>query len=257
MMRLSPDELDPMTGLRFVSLAMPGVGPAEQIATARAFIRHHPRDATLVWGLGHEWCETKPPERPFPFWLYGDSGTYVRHILLSPSEIPRSVGVAARRLKVLFGRSPPKGPANGYEAGHLWWKKATAPDPNMKRPREGEPIDGPMPAIAALSEFIEEVDPGRLVFVVPPVFANMIPLPGSVAALRRDACNAAIRDVISTQPAIALIDLVQDTPATRDSANFVDAGHYRDNIARMVEQAIADALVAEPDLRSKQMAIQP
>jgi hypothetical protein len=144
---------------------------------------------------------------------------------------------------MLLKWSPPKGPENGYEPDHPYWLKLTQPDANMEKPISGEPVDAPMPAVSDLKAFLSDLDAQvRLLFVVPPTFANMIPKPGSPAALRRTACDEGIRQIVSQKPSADLLNLLQDTPATRNPANFVDAGHYRDNIARTVERSISVAL---------------
>ena len=112
MMRLSPEQLDGLTGLRFVSLAMPGVGPAEQIASARAFIGHHPGEIVVVWGLSNEWCEVQPPTTPFPFWLYDK----FRSRILAKHTLPEnSVRATQRKIKMLIGWSQAKSTADGYD----------------------------------------------------------------------------------------------------------------------------------------------
>ena len=225
MMRLSPDELDRLTGLRFVSLAMPGIGPAEQIATARTFLQSHP-GATIVWGAGHEWCEAKPPQRPFPFWLYEGRASYLWNVF-GERETFR---ITARRIKMLLGVSPPKGPVNGFEPDHPWWKRQAQPDANSPRPVDAEPLEAPMPAVADLAG----LELRNVLFVIPPMFAAL-PVLNSPAAKRKDLCDQRLGRI---GPVLDLLDI----PSARDPANFVDRGHFRNNVARDVEQAISEAI---------------
>jgi hypothetical protein len=72
---LSPGRLDPVTGLHFVQLTVPGTGPREQFAVMSWFARHHTRIGAIVLVADSGWCTqdaTLPMSNPFPFWLYAE-----------------------------------------------------------------------------------------------------------------------------------------------------------------------------------------
>ena len=244
-MRIAPYQLDAMTGRSFVSLAVPGVGPLEQVSIAAAFVRNHDeREITLVWGLGDEWCRSHYEPLPFPQWLYDRSHVGYLANLLKPSTIR----LAIRRAQIMLGLSPPAAPADGYERLHPYWLRQ--PDVAAVRainaPAFGEAPDMPTPYIDRLADLIRSLgDDDHALLLFPPIFANTIPPAGSSAERRMLACKLSVKEIAANRPNIQFLDMQQATPTTRDPSNFLDAVHYIDSVARVVEQAIAATLISQ------------
>lgn len=237
-MRLAPHRLNEMTRLSFVMLAMPGLDPQTQITVAQAFIRSHKgRGVTLVWGLGDEWCRTHHEPIPFPRWLYEPSEIqYVRHLLT-----PRATRTALRRVLIMIGLRRPEGTLDGYEPDHPFWNRETdlRTLATIAPSSEGEPVDAPMPLIQELAQFARNSS-ARLIFIFQPVFANYAPIAGSPAEMRLNRCKAQLQRLPG-----AFIDMQAQSKLVSDPSSFLDAGHFRDNVAREVERHIADAIATD------------
>ncbi len=242
---LSPARLDPVTGLHFVQLTVPGTGPREQFAVMSWFARHHARIGAIVLVADSGWCTqdaTLPMSNPFPFWLYADGlGEYLANVFST-----RALDLGYRRIVMALGLRRPSDPAGywDYEAGKAWAfnpaipVEAAPPAPTPDRRFE-------FPAIAQLSKRLENVPPAvPLIVVLPPVFFTELPRNGSADAARLSQCKEALARLVAGRPGSAFLDFLRDTPVARDPKNFMDAAHYRAGVAMLIEAEIAKVLAA-------------
>jgi hypothetical protein len=244
---LSPHRLSEATGLKFVQLTVPGANVREQIAMMHWFVRHHADIGALVLALDERWCVTDPalPLRsPFPFWLYGDSDlVYLANVLST-----RTLRDTFRRVGAAFGPpvvADPTGYAD-YEAGKVWNFKPRKPVPaegfpsRDERPFRREPD---FPGLILLDALLEEIPATTpVVIVLPPQFHTQLPPSGTGAARFRDYCKWQMALRAERGPGSAFIDFLVDSDVARQPENFMDEGHYRSNVATVVEAKIAGAL---------------
>ena len=238
---LKPAELSQATGARFVQLTMPGTGPREQIAVLRWFVRHHVHADALVIVTDPVWCTDDPAMpilNPFPFWLYSDSDIeYVGYLFSS-----RALGRMKRRLQLGAGVRTPSAP-DGY-----WDYELLAHSDFRPAPPQDEPdgtatgADSQFPAIERLAGFIASVPNVPVVLVMPPIIASDLPRPGTRGAARLAACKGALARLVAGRPYSNFLDFRVDDPLTRDPKNFLDPMHYRAQVARRIEQRIAESL---------------
>jgi hypothetical protein len=247
---LSPERLKDRTGLAFVQLSVPATGPKEQLVLVEWFLRHRARPArALVLGVDGTWCRADPDlanDKPFPFWLYSESPlAYARGLVRFDilEELPR-------RLAYVFGADGERARPDGYwdyEADYLGLGFGT--DPALRQRLDISPGDdaanptGRFPAAEALAERLA-VLPGdlALVLVFPPGYVAVQPRPGTPRAAAEEACKARFRALAAARPRTAVVDWRTDRPLNRDPALFFDQTHYRQPIARAVENDVAAAL---------------
>uniref|UniRef100_UPI0022EB177E hypothetical protein n=1 Tax=Falsiroseomonas oryzae TaxID=2766473 RepID=UPI0022EB177E len=193
MQLISPARLDAATGLRFVSLTVQGSGVREQAALLGWFLRHRPSPpAAIVVGVDTMTCATGAApmqSHPFPFWLYEESTLgYLGGLFRSDSAEHALLRIRARLNGGPFGR------ADGYEDYEQGWRGRWSAGDAI--PGSGPLADGPgpFPGVAALSAALRALpDSTAVVLVVPPVFAPLLPPPGSAAARNGTACLDALR----------------------------------------------------------------
>jgi hypothetical protein len=245
---LSPERLKEKTGLPFVQLSVPGTGPKEQLVILDWFLRHRERPArSVVLGIDESWCTADPDlanQKPFPFWLYSESPLdYARGLVRSDilEELPR-------RLAYVFGAPGERARPDGYwdyEAENL----GPGSDPALWERRGGRPGDGAgnltgrFPAAMALAARLLPFPAGlAFVLVFPPTYIAAQPKPGTPRHAADEACKARFRELAAARPRTAVVDWRTDRPANRDPALFLDETHYRQPIARAVENEVAAAL---------------
>ena len=240
---LKPADLSRLTGEHFVQLVAPGADPPGQLAILDFFMRHHPRVGALVVVLDDPWCAHRaaPPQDTFPFWLYGDSTLqYAVHLLTW-----RALDRAAQRVAIGLG-SRPRMAADGFSSYEEVWppgKKQPPLGPRPQSPPFTGTVDVNFPYRDMLARRVEQLAGDvAVVLVVPPVFYTFLPAPGSQDAMERQACNAAFGSIVAGRPHSNLIDYRIDNALTRDPANFADLIHYREIIARKLEEGVADTI---------------
>lgn len=239
---LSPAELSRATGARFVQLTMHGTGAREQLALLRWFMRHHDRAEALVIVTDTVWCtddEGLPTLNPFPFWLYADGNLEYLGRLFSS----RALGRTVRRIQLGLGLRAPS-PADGYwnyeRLGPAGFTAQPPPhDDSSPGPAEA---DMRFPAIEQLRAFIGTLANVPVVLVMPPYFADDLPPADTRKGARLKACKAALAALVAGRPHSNFLDFRIDSALTRDPANFVDPMHYRAQVARRMEQRIAESL---------------
>jgi hypothetical protein len=254
---LDPARLDAALGGRFVSLAIPGTGPYEQLLVLGWFLRHHPgKVGTVIIGLDGNWCDhprvfgPAGESYPFPAWLYADEPwPYLDHMFSY-----KSLEAGIRRLAVIAGRdlAARADGYNDYEAGKIY-------DPNAARTRmvnggagndqaedaapgaAAPPTDDTRPEFAALAAVLLSLsDNVYVALVFPPREVGSVPAPGSDAAAQVAACKQKAGMLAGAHANLRVIDFLNDGPISRPE-NFWDDIHYRGAIARQIEDAIARA----------------
>jgi hypothetical protein len=242
---LNPTRLSLATGLSFVQLTVPGTGPREQLTLLRWFVDHHASVSGIVLVVDDRWCVQDlngPLQFSFPFWLYGGFLDYLPHLLS-----PRAIDRAGRRLGLALGvytRSDPTGFMD-YEADRVWAfnPETSAPAATSQRGPVGQPA---FPAIERLAAALADLPAAvPVVIVIPPVFYTSLPPLGSATAAQFAQCRTALSQLTGQRPRGVLLDFRVDNDATRDPTNFMDATHYRSEIARTIEKHIATALASE------------
>jgi hypothetical protein len=245
---LDPARLSDMTAMRFVSLAIAGTGPTEQLAVARWFVSHHPANGqeapkAIVFGLDRSWCEGDGRlmlTNPFPFWLYSSSALKYALGMLQLKTFES----VSRKIKLMLGRSSPL-PADGYrdyETDNVWNVAAVE---RASARGDGLIVASDPPDFAAvplLRSFFDELPAAtKVVLLLPPRYVSSLPADGSAAARVEGQCKSAYRTLAGERPRTMLVDLAVDGEIARSDLNFWDLVHYRGPVARRIESAIADA----------------
>ncbi len=253
---LEPSRLDAGLGGRFVSLAIPGTGPYEQLAVLGWFLRHHQRSVrTVIIGMDAAWCDAPRifgpagESYPFPVWLYAERPwSYLNHMFSY-----KSLEAGFRRLRVVRGQMPAARADgyNDYEAGKTY-------DPNAARTRmvnggvendqaeDAAPAPAPPPAggrpeFAALAAMLDGLpDSVYVALVFPPREISSLPPPGSEGASLVAACKSRAQGLAQSHSNIRVVDFLKDGDIARPE-NFWDGIHYRGDVARRIEDAVAQA----------------
>jgi len=238
---LDPAKLSELTGLSFVQLTTPASGPQEQMTMLRFFMAHHSKIDAIVLTVDERWCghdPTLPIILPFPFWLYRGDGEYFANLLST-----RALTFAARRIKMELGLTAADD-ARGYqdyETGHVR---------NFHPSRRGAvnkpvvaPLDMPFPAFALLDTVLAELPrETNVVLLMSPVYQEWFDElnPQIVADLPR--CKAEVARRAADRPHTEFLDYFVEGPISHDAESFMDTQHFRLNIARMLEERIAEVL---------------
>lgn len=245
---IEPERLSALSGHRFVSLAIPGTGPTEQLAVARWFAaRHEGGVRVLVIGLDQLWCQPDgalvPPNR-FPFWLYApDQLEYVSGLLRTDT-----LKQAGGRLALLAGLVP-AARADGfddYDQGRIWRAEEVA----ARMAGEASPwavpavADAPsFPALALLRAFLADLPRSTVVALVfTPMHARALPAPGSPGERWLARCKDAYRSLAAAHGPAQLVDMLERGALVETDEHFWDLTHYRRPVARVVEERVAAAL---------------
>lgn len=244
---ISPAELAAATGIPFVSLAVPGTGPREQLALLDYFLRARARPVrALVLGIDEFWCTPDPALPalgPFPFWLYGRSPwRYLAGLVRY-----QAFDEAFRRVQYAAGSSrQPRARPDGYwdyDEGTAWRPEREGALLAGRIEAARSDATGLFPAMAALRTALLAL-PAEIpvVLVRPPVAATAIPAAATEAGRQDAACRDALAQAVAARPGIAMLDWRLDRPETRRAENFMDHTHYRSGLARRVEADIAGTL---------------
>jgi hypothetical protein len=238
---LDPVKLSQATGYSFVSLGTPDAGPREEIEVTRYFLRFHPGARALVFSTDERWCSHDPSIpmlNVFPFWLYRGNLEYLANLLST-----RSFNAAQVRIKLAMGRVAPMDPRGylDYEVGRAWnFHPAAATEPTAATPVPAS-ADTSFPGIEMFDGLLAELPPQtRFVLMMPPLYQTALPRPGSQEAADLLACKAALAHRLGRR-GVAFLDRQVDDPISRDPRNFMDMKHYRNNVARIIEDGIIAA----------------
>lgn len=238
---LNPYRLSEQTGLRFIQLSIPQLGPREQLTLMHWVLSHHASYGALVITTDMLWCSHDPnlPLRePFPFWLYGDDADYLANVVSS-----KAIDRAVWRLQIALGLAKSVDPV-GY-TDYISGKR-----PPFEPLPTGSPVDTgethgqhPFPWIDQLRALVEALPQSvRVIIVVPPVYFAYLSPPGSKEAKAIDTCKAALRGVVADRSLGAFLDFRVDMPEVHDISDFVDLVHYREKLQRVVEDRIIATL---------------
>jgi hypothetical protein len=240
---LDPVALSKATGLRFVQLSLVGAGPSEELAALDFFLRHHLHVGALVIVTDPSWCvhNRAAPSEAFPYWLYGKSSLRYAARLMTWPAIER----AFRRLSIGLGLSKRMDPTGAFNSDDVWppgeFHEANRPkDPPPATTAAGR---GVFPEVSLLDDVIKKLPVSVAVaLAVPPTVSTTVAQPGTIAAAEREACNAALRQIVTGRPHSNFINYRIDNAMTRDRANFVDFIHYRPNVAAKMAEGIAASI---------------
>jgi hypothetical protein len=159
----------------------------------------------------------------------------------------RSIGAARRRVAMALGKSTPIDPSGywNYEIGKTWNFHPPREDVRV-RGRADAPVDTHFPAIAALDKLFAELPPEvKVIAIWPPQYFLRLPVADSSAARELDICKSEIRRRVAARGNGGVIDYLVDSELARNPENFMDYDHYRGNVARMIEDRIAQALTGK------------
>jgi hypothetical protein len=247
---LDPARLSPATGLDFIQLYALGSGPREQMLIMRYFLRRHPHVRAIVLAADRSWCTHDPrlPREvgvtPFPTWLYSESRIEYLENVLSARMIP----IMRQRVLLALGKLSPIDPVgySDYEIGRTWSFKPVIPKPSAAAsPPPTVTPDTSFPAIDAFTRLTSTLPAETsVVIVMPPFFYTILPPPGSQAAVELALCKGRLARLAESHGHGAFIDLLIDSPMSRDPANFMDHDHVRAAVARVMEERIAAALAS-------------
>jgi hypothetical protein len=249
-MLLSPARLLQITGFRFVQLTTPTSGAREQATLLRYFARRHDDVGAVVMMLDPRWCSRDPnisPQVPFPFELYGDNLHYFSSLLNT-----RVVAMAYRRVLLALGKLPATD-RSGYldfEADRYWPFHPTYPARAAVDLMPAPLAKPPFPALDHMEKALSEL-PQRTAVVLfwPPFYYTELPEAGTAQAREIAGCKYQLTQRAALHRNWRIVDLLLDSPASRDPSNFLDAGHFRQSIAQQIEGSIARMLVeiGQPD----------
>ena len=245
--RLNPAELSQATGLRFVQLYKIGATPREILTILDLFMRKHPHPRALIIGADPFWCwhDREEPAQNLPYWLYDQSFLEYAVRLISW----RSIEHAFQRISIGLGyhqRAIVDGFFN-YEEIWLPGSFHAVGLPMDPAPAATAAEREMFPAIARLDAAIKKIPSDvPIILFVPPTLAPTVPQPGSVAAIERKVCKAALERTVAGRPHSRFINYRVDNALTRNPDNFADFVHYRRAIAERISQGIIATLRLGP-----------
>jgi hypothetical protein len=242
---IDPAPIGEATGHRFVLLSIEGAYPPEHLYLLDRFdLLHRDNPAILAVVLDDLWCapnivNTGPI---IPRWLYeGRLPAYFQKILSH-----EAAKAALLRVMIRFGMAGEAQRPDGY-AGLPWLENPRRKQAmlTMSRPTGDVRADAPFPALDDLGRHLQAVAPDDTVLLVfAPVYRNDLPVPGSAADTRLEACKSAARMIAAARPRTDVLDLRVDGELVGNPDHFVDALHYDHVVAHDIEQSIAKRLLA-------------
>jgi hypothetical protein len=245
LMPLEPKRLSAATGFSFVQLAVPAERKREDAAMISWFRRNHPEIAALVINADPTICDRDPRlplTAPFPFWLYGSDLDYVAH-MMSAAMLRLSV----KRIRASLGLTPISDPS-GTTFEEVKFAFAAPPPAVDPPPTDLSPAplaDTRFPAIDLVEEMLGGLPRSTLVvFVIPPAHVSLLPQENTPEWRDIKTCKYELERRVRAHPNWRSLDYFLDTPAVRDTDNFIDPNHYRTFFSRLIENDIADSLRA-------------
>jgi hypothetical protein len=240
---LQPEFLDPLTGRHFVSLSMSGSGPLLALTSARFFFRFHPQARALVVAMDDSWCARGNDireEHPYPAWLYGSTPDYVFGLFRNAS------------IKMLMTSYDPPGPLriDGYHPYDEAFRQHDFDDiaftiERLNRATRPTAARYSPPYVVQSPEMLADLirtAPQSVTFVLfwTPRYLTLQPVEGTPAEASDAACKKQIAEL--SGPRVRIVDWSGPRPENGIPTNFYAPNHYRDNLARVVERDIADAV---------------
>lgn len=251
---LMPEELDKLSGDRFVSLSISGSDAPASIATLQFFLAHHPKPRVVVVALLYgTWCVPSFTEhRPFPFWLYSDLPHYFWSLARNTSLDLIKTTVEDRRNIKSDGFHFNIG-IDGYHilSGPFLDKKYIDPEAVKARlniairPENSLNPHNVFPAIEQLAKFLSKPSAAFYIVLWTPNYIRNIPAPGSAAEETEQKCKAALAKPTSHLQNVKVLDWFDaNNPESSDPGYFLDTIHYRRPLAHRLEEAISRAIPA-------------
>ena len=245
---LSPPRLDAMTGLDFVSLATPATGVREQKSLLDYFLwRREAAPKAVVIGIDELTCRSthqRLQEEPFPFWLYSPQfWTYLQGAWRLKTVQAALSHISGRRSSNLYRRDG----FWDYEAGKAWYGPEARQLMGARRKRPLADAGPPFPALDILREMVRGLPAQtQVVLVIPPVYAPLLPDPGTPADLASQSCKSAIMRLAGDRPGIHVLDYRAPSDLSNQMESFWDGDHMTKAVAQRIEKDIATALAAPP-----------
>ncbi|MBR0952898.1 hypothetical protein [Bradyrhizobium canariense] len=238
---LQPESLDQLSGRRFVSLSNSGGGPVLALATARLFFRYHPNARALIVAMDYGWCtkgKDVGEQHPYPAWLYGSTFDYLLGLFRHASIDMLNTSYQEQGHLRIDGFHPYNDAFRDIDDMATTMERLSRTTrPTASRYPAPYTFDPP----AMLRDLISTA-PSGMTFVLfwTPRYLTMQPVEGTSADMEDAACKRQFAEIAS--PRVRIVDWSGPRPENRDPTNFFDTNHYRDNLARLVERDIADAL---------------
>jgi hypothetical protein len=254
---ISPERLKKATGLDFVQLATPASGAKEHLILIDWFLRHRTEPPkAIVISIDDFWCKSDPTladEKPFPFWLYSaNTLEYVKGLVRFDvlEEIPQRVSYY---LGEALERARPDGYWD-YEPEYIGLGYTTDPAKRQRLkqklyadaarydhdPKGGERQFPAVTKLRALAASLPQET--ALLLLMPPIYSNALPPPGTEQAFLVQSCKTAVAAVKQDHTRTAVVDWLVDRPEVRVPDLFFDMSHYRQPIAKAIETDMAEAL---------------
>jgi hypothetical protein len=252
---LDPQKIGDSTGWTMAQLAIPATLPPSQLMVARTFQRTRVGRANLqIHVLDHLWCRPGDPNAggwgAFPDWIYESSDAEY----LSRIFFPEGITTAARRVAIRAGLTAPSSRADGFVDTKLT-PMPRAAFAALVRPAANPATDESFPALELLARHIASLPENvGLALVFAPPFINTLPLAGSAADERLQACKARARQIAAQVPNSVYLDLMDENAITRDAGNYFDELHYTPAAADAVAAAIVTLLKGH-NLVKRQLAL--
>ena len=243
---LDPDRLSQLLGMQFVQMSGSGSSPSEQLLLAKWFSRHRERSSikSVIFVVDTLWC-THDPALPirevFPLWLYGDDLLDYLQRMATTQGFTR----ARRQLALALGLTKIEQPSgfDNYETGVTWNFHPAPPNTTPPVPYDPTQLSLWFPAIDRLEEFLTTDLRGvPVILVMPYVYFSALPQENSRDAAEIANCKRAFSSLADRRAASRFVDLYIDAPLAHDPHNFLDMTHYRQNVARQIEDKIAAAM---------------
>lgn len=254
---LKPSRLDTLLGTHFVSLAMNDATPHEQVLMNRLFAHHHQKARFILYAMDDSWCARSTSHRlvtvrGLPEFMYDESVWNDLIYLFNDKALENAV----RMLELLTGQREPKYGADGYAdfsnnpadrelalVRERIYGTSVAPglpqtvvdlEPAHTAPQV------PMAELNALPTLLDQAPTGaRVVLIFPPMHLWGL----NQGAENYRECKARVLEIARrTRPDALFLDLMLDSAITREDGNYLDRIHYVDEVALMIEKAIAQSV---------------
>jgi hypothetical protein len=245
---LRPPVLDPALGGRFANLSMNSGTAWEQSQILALFTRSHPAPRNVLVGLDMVWCESGPlrrlTPRPFPDWMYGPNLWRGYAEILNPFAAEE----AGKQALAMLGLARPRYGRDGWAdflPDDRLYDAPRAAAGLVPPPAEPAPAGTPVfdfPQHALLAERLAALPAStRVLLFFVPYHVSLQPRPGTLEALRWDACRRGIEAIARTRPGTILADFMIPSGITREDTNYWDPQHYRIGIADILVRDLAEA----------------
>jgi hypothetical protein len=112
-------------------------------------------------------------------------------------------------------------------------------------PLNGSPtqVSTEFPAIDRFEALLAATRPDiAVVVIMPPIYYRLLPDPQTVRSVELADCKERLTRAVARRQRGAFIDFLVDSPLSRQESSFIDRHHMRENVARVLEARIADAL---------------